>query len=43
MNDGKNKKIDHMFVVAEIISELLDFDQSTQKWYSFKFSIFLLT
>lgn len=43
MNDGKNNKIDHTFVVAEIISKLLDFDQSTWKWYSFKFAIFLLT
>lgn len=36
----KNKKIDHIFVVAKIISKPLDFDEAIWKWYSFKFAIF---
>lgn len=40
MNDGKDKKIDRIFVVAKIISKLLAFDEAIWTWYSSKFAIF---
>lgn len=40
-NDENNKKIWYMFMVAKVISKLLDFGQSIWKGYSFIFAIFL--